>query len=148
MAMVVVNGGALTPWPVVPGAGSLIEEGTHLIEGGVGKISLVPPREGGAPGHRFQFPPQLRPIRARGTGEPLSPPRDHGGRVPTRLWVATTLAPLPGHLGEDSLLSAGFPNTHYSLLFWHLVLCTVPISSGIKVSLLRTSVLWTYSRLP
>lgn len=31
---------------------------------------------------------------------------------------------------------------------WHLVLCSVPISSGIKVSLLRTSVLWTFSLFP
>lgn len=37
MAMVVVSGGAPTPWPVMTGAGSLIEGGTHLIEGGCGK---------------------------------------------------------------------------------------------------------------
>lgn len=39
-------------------------------------------------------------------------------------------------------------HSHSSLLFWHLVLCTVPISSDIKVSLLRTSVLWTESPFP
>ena len=36
----------------------------------------------------------------------------------------------------------------FFLVFWHVVSCTVPISSGIKVSLLRTSVLWTESQFP
>lgn len=39
-------------------------------------------------------------------------------------------------------------HSHYSLLFWHSVSCAVPISSGIKVSLLGTSVLRTYSWFP
>ena len=39
-------------------------------------------------------------------------------------------------------------HSHSSLLFWHLVSCTVPISSDIKVSLLRTSVLWTELLFP
>lgn len=48
-------------------------------------------------------------------------------------------------LVEESLLPYSLlKHAHYSLFSWHLVSCPVPISFCIKVSLLRTPVLWTY----
>lgn len=102
-----VSCAAHTPWPVVPGAGSLMVRGTHLTEGrcrnnfssflqGVEgswtpfPVPIPAQTHSGQRNRRTPVPPCLRP---------LSPPRDHGGQVPARLWVATTLAL---RLGERS----------------------------------------------
>lgn len=71
-------------------------------------------------------------------------PRAPGANAPARLWVARTLALCPDVGGRVFASYSLLKHAHYSLFSWHLVSCPVPISFCIKVSLLRTPVLWTY----
>lgn len=155
LAMAGVSGGAGLQRP-----GGVPDQGTHLVEVGMGTIFLALPGMGREGVFGALFPvPTLAPTPGHFWSERQEnswSPLPKATVATSRPWRPSssqalggyTLGPAPRRLGEEALLCVGFPNTHYSLLFWHLVSCTVPISSGIKVSLLRTSVLWTYSRPP
>lgn len=115
------------PWPWLPQGHGILEQGSSL--------PTPPPPP---PAHSYSWLEDRRTLGPPcGSYSPLL--RTHGGCIPSRLeWPSP--GPAPWWLGGESLFSAASQTRHF-LLFWHLVSCTVPISSGIKVSLLRTSVL-------
>lgn len=67
-----------------------------------------------------------------------------GTKAPARLRVARTLALCPDVGGRVVASCSRLQRARYSFLFWHSVSWPVPISFCIKVSLLRTPVLWTH----
>lgn len=113
---------------------------------GVGTVALAPPRDM-AFLSRASAPTWLTPTPSQRTGVPWVLLVE--ATVSSRLTEAApraglsgpALALLPGGWEESRCFLQLPKRSPYFLLFWHLVSCTVPISSGIKVSLLRTSVL-------